>query len=74
MVGERLDQGVKLIDFGLSATCERNGLLRDWCGTRGFIAPELNDGYAYNEKVDTYSCGIVLLSLLTNTTSYVHHP
>ena len=54
------DMELKLGDFGLSSKINTAGYLIHKCGTPGFIAPEILAGYSYNEKVDIYSCGIVL--------------
>ena len=60
---------VILIDFGLCARADdfsKNSFLRDRSGTVGYLAPELIEKDSltwYNQKVDIYSLGIVLVEL-----------
>lgn len=60
---------VILIDFGLCARADdfsENSFLKDRSGTVGYLAPELIEkGYDewYDQKVDVYSLGIVLVEL-----------
>lgn len=39
--------------------------LRTICGTAAFAAPELLLGQGYDERVDNWSCGVLLFHLLT---------
>jgi len=50
---------IKLADFGL-AVKKLEGELRLKCGTPGYMAPEILMGELYTEKVDIYSCGVIL--------------
>ena len=52
----------KLIDFGL-AFIEGESNLRK-CGTPGYMAPEMLRGEDYDSKIDIFSIGIVLYTLL----------
>lgn len=60
---------VILIDFGLCARADdfgENSFLKDRSGTVGYLAPELIEkGYNewYDQKVDVYSLGIVMVEL-----------
>lgn len=59
---------VKIADFGLADIMQgRKTLLKTRCGTPGFIAPEVFGGSGYNEKVDVYSAGIILYTLLNGS-------
>ncbi len=57
-----------LIDFGLAEIGEKNKndeleVLAPWCGTPGFIAPEIKEGSnknIYNEKTEVYALGMSL--------------
>lgn len=59
---------VKLGDFGLSAKFKDKNeviLLTEQCGTKGFQAPEiLNKRFYDGSKVDIFSCGVVLFTLV----------
>lgn len=57
MSGEEVD--IKLADFGL-AVKKLEGELRLKCGTPGYMAPEILRDEVYSEKVDIYSCGVIL--------------
>lgn len=52
----------KLIDFGL-AFIEGESNLRK-CGTPGYMAPEILRGEDYDSKIDIFSIGVVLYTLL----------
>jgi serine/threonine protein kinase len=62
-----LDNIVKIGDFGLSTiTIDNNKPLSDDIGTNFYIAPEISEG-VYNNKIDIYGCGIILIELFINT-------
>ncbi|CAG9319145.1 unnamed protein product [Blepharisma stoltei] len=63
LVSKSSDIEIKIIDFGLA--CESNGSLTMRCGSPGYLAPEILKLQPYNEKVDIYSTGIVLYTLLS---------
>ncbi|XP_009795728.1 CBL-interacting serine/threonine-protein kinase 11-like [Nicotiana sylvestris] len=58
---------LKVSDFGLSALTDQvqqNGLLYTLCGTPAYVAPEILTKKGYDgEKVDIWSCGIILFVL-----------
>ncbi|WOH10902.1 hypothetical protein DCAR_0830379 [Daucus carota subsp. sativus] len=58
---------LKVTDFGLSAVTEQirpDGLLHTLCGTPAYVAPEILAKKGYQgDKVDMWSCGIVLFVL-----------
>jgi len=58
---------LKLIDFGLSAVIESGKLLRTFCGSPSYVAPEilLFDKYS-GKSADIWSLGIVLYAMLTS--------
>lgn len=64
-----LDEDLNLLvsDFGLSAVKEQtrpDGLLQTLCGTPAYLAPEMLEKKGYDgEKVDVWSCGVVLFAL-----------
>ncbi len=59
---------LKLCDFGLSTNYgvnSSNVLLKDFCGSPGFFAPEMiTVGSYYGDKVDIWSVGCILLELI----------
>lgn len=57
------NSGFKLIDFGLACSC-KNGLLQA-CGSPGCVAPEMLRGNLYGSKVDMFSIGVLLFTLLS---------
>ncbi|KAK4370250.1 hypothetical protein RND71_009725 [Anisodus tanguticus] len=58
---------LKVSDFGLSALTDhvqQDGLLHTLCGTPAYVAPEILTKKGYDgEKVDIWSCGIILFVL-----------
>ncbi|KAI3749821.1 hypothetical protein L2E82_20437 [Cichorium intybus] len=63
------NDNLKVSDFGLSALAEskhQDGLLHTTCGTPAYVAPEVINRKGYNgDKVDIWSCGVILFVLLT---------
>ncbi|XP_076443910.1 leucine-rich repeat serine/threonine-protein kinase 1-like [Babylonia areolata] len=55
---------VKISDYGISKFTTSQGLM-GMVGTPGYMAPEIMDGQAYNEKVDIFSFSMVVYELLT---------
>jgi hypothetical protein len=56
---------IKLIDFGLSNLYAPNSLLKTFCGSLYFAAPELLNAHPYiGPEVDVWSFGIVLYVLV----------
>jgi calcium-dependent protein kinase len=56
---------VKLIDFGCATFYNSNKQLKLKVGTPNYLAPELLKG-VYNEKIDEWSCGVILYILLVH--------
>lgn len=63
------NDNLKVSDFGLSALAEskrQDGLLHTTCGTPAYVAPEVINRKGYDgDKVDVWSCGVILYVLLT---------
>eukprot|EP01084_Bolivina_argentea_P166284 288727_1 len=63
---------VKIIDYGIAKSIENYDLNGDnyietkGCfGTKGYIAPEIYGNNKYNRKIDVFSCGVILYSMIT---------
>lgn len=57
---------IKLIDFGLSNLYDRRQLLKTYCGSLYFAAPELLRAHPYvGPEVDVWSFGVVLYVLVS---------
>ncbi len=58
---------IKLIDFGLGQTPnpQSGSMTRNFGGTPGYIAPEVEAGDDYTWRADIYSLGVVFRELLT---------
>ena len=57
------DYALKIADFGLASFIEPNTLLKDRCGSPGYVAPELLNDYGYNTKADIFSVGVIMFIL-----------
>ncbi|XP_048836956.1 LOW QUALITY PROTEIN: serine/threonine-protein kinase SIK3 homolog [Brienomyrus brachyistius] len=56
---------IKIADFGFSNMFTRGQLLKTWCGSPPYAAPELFEGKEYDgPKVDIWSLGVVLYVLV----------
>lgn len=58
-------KSLKLIDFGLSRILGENEQVRDFCGSVGYIAPEIYRCQSYRFEVDMFSFGVLLFRLLS---------
>lgn len=59
------NMNIKIVDFGLSNTYQRNEKLKTACGSPCYAAPEMISGKQYNGvDVDIWSCGVVLYALV----------
>ena len=62
--------GIKIIDFGLSAQNFDTLINNDYCGTYIYMAPEQIEKKLYHYSVDIWSIGILMFMLL----NYGKHP
>lgn len=58
------DNKVKIIDFGYAAIDEGK-LLKRFCGTAHYIAPDVLTGPYNGSKADIWSCGIIFYAMVT---------
>jgi serine/threonine protein kinase len=56
---------LKLVDFGLAKIIEGNEKASDFCGSLGYIAPEIYEQSPYRYEVDMFAFGIILFRLLS---------
>ena len=56
---------VKILDFGGAVKFSGDEELRGYIGTPEYMAPEVRNNLAYNEKCDIWSVGAILYTFLT---------
>eukprot|EP00457_Paulinella_chromatophora_P004028 gb/GEZN01004038.1/.p1 GENE.gb/GEZN01004038.1/~~gb/GEZN01004038.1/.p1 ORF type:complete len:552 (-),score=62.27 gb/GEZN01004038.1/:343-1998(-) len=65
-------QGVKLVDFGLSATVHPGKLLKTRCGSPHYVSPEVIRGKDYDGmKSDVWSLGTILFVMACGTMPFI---
>ncbi|XP_076958803.1 SNF1-related protein kinase catalytic subunit alpha KIN10-like [Bidens hawaiensis] len=64
---------VKVADFGLANVMRDGHLLKTWCGSLHYAAPEVVSMRPYvGPEVDVWSCGVVLYALLPGSLPFDH--
>ncbi|OJD23015.1 CAMK/PKD protein kinase [Blastomyces percursus] len=61
LVKSRVPFHVKLCDFGLAKVADEDTVLRTFCGTYMYCAPEIYLGESYSPAVDLWSLGVIIL-------------
>lgn len=64
---------LKVSDFGMATVYRLHGKersLENKCGTLPYVAPEVLSGFYHAEPADIWSCGIILVALLTGGNVY----
>lgn len=56
---------LKLVDFGLAKILEGNDKTSDFCGSLGYISPEIYEQKPYRYEVDMFAFGVILFRLLS---------
>lgn len=65
-------QRIKIIDFGFGIRTPEDVLLKIYCGTSSFMAPEIIRKNDYNGfKADIWALGVVLYVMLTGRFPFV---
>ncbi len=64
-IEDKIEYEVRIADFGLAVFTPNNELLKQKCGTPGYVAPEVFYGKGYSYKADMFSLGSVFFNLLT---------
>ncbi|KAJ7049936.1 kinase-like domain-containing protein [Mycena amicta] len=67
---------IKVADFGLAKIVDSMTMLRTMCGTPSYLAPEVvtqQNQSGYDSLVDSWSVGVILFSMLTNTTPFIEN-
>ncbi|KZT29093.1 kinase-like protein, partial [Neolentinus lepideus HHB14362 ss-1] len=66
---------VKVADFGLAKAVDSLTMLRTMCGTPSYLAPEVvsqsQGREGYDQIVDSWSVGVIVFSMLTNTSPFI---
>ncbi|XP_078600161.1 phosphorylase b kinase gamma catalytic chain, skeletal muscle/heart isoform-like isoform X2 [Branchiostoma floridae x Branchiostoma japonicum] len=69
---------IKVSDFGFAVRLKEGQLLKELCGTPGYLAPEvlkcsMIDGFAgYGKEVDMWACGVIMYTLLAGQPPFWH--
>ena len=69
---EAEDAAIKIADFGLAKLVSEADMMATACGTPGYVAPEILNGVAYDEKCDMWSLGVILYILLCGFPPFFH--
>jgi serine/threonine protein kinase len=64
---------VKIADFGVARLIDKDSVMTAETGTYRWMAPEVIEHRAYDNKADIFSFGIVLWELLTGKVPYTEH-
>lgn len=72
------NMNIKLTDFGFSCQIPEGQLLKEICGTPGYLAPEIiqtsmDDCHpGYGKQVDMWSSGVIMYTLLAGSPPFWH--
>jgi serine/threonine protein kinase len=56
---------LKIVDFGLAKCLDGDRKVKDFCGSLGYMAPEIYNGEMYGYEVDMFAFGVILFRLLS---------
>lgn len=69
----KVNQSIKLIDFGISKKIEERGRKRDMLtptGTPFYRAPQILEGGGYDQMVDMWALGVTMFKMMTGYTPF----
>ncbi|KAL5631199.1 hypothetical protein ACGC1H_006890 [Rhizoctonia solani] len=73
LLTDTVPRHAKIADFGLAKAVDSGTFLKTFCGTPTYLAPEVvlrAQDAGYNELVDSWSLGVIVWSMLTNTVPF----
>ncbi|KAG8746653.1 hypothetical protein FRC10_004256 [Ceratobasidium sp. 414] len=73
LLTDTVPRHAKIADFGLAKAVDSGTFLKTFCGTPTYLAPEVvlrAQDAGYNELVDSWSLGVIIWSMLTNTVPF----
>uniref|UniRef100_A0A1L8DKQ5 non-specific serine/threonine protein kinase n=1 Tax=Nyssomyia neivai TaxID=330878 RepID=A0A1L8DKQ5_9DIPT len=70
LCGDKVEDGLKLCDFGISRVVEEGGKIRDILGTPDYVAPEVIQYEPLCLKTDIWSVGVLAYVLLTGCSPF----
>jgi serine/threonine protein kinase len=56
---------LKIVDFGLAKVLDGDRTAKDFCGSLGYISPEIYEAQPYRFEVDMFAFGVILFRLLS---------
>jgi serine/threonine protein kinase len=56
---------LKIVDFGLAKCLDGDRKVKDFCGSLGYMAPEIYNGEMYGYEVDMFAFGVIIFRLLS---------
>ncbi|KAG2459478.1 PHKG1 kinase, partial [Polypterus senegalus] len=72
------DRNIKLTDFGFSCQIDHGEMLKEICGTPGYLAPEIiqcsmdENHQGYGKEIDLWSSGVIMYTLLAGSPPFWH--
>lgn len=73
LVSREEDSQVKIADFGFAKRVPRLNSLTTRCGTPSHMAPEIVNGIPHDERVDNWSLGVIMFTLLGGYNPFMEH-
>lgn len=66
------DEGhICLADFGLSKVLDESNATQTFCGSQGYLAPEILKGEPYSFEVDWFSLGVMMYELVSGNNPFL---
>jgi len=64
---------LKIADFGFAKTLDNSATTRDYCGSLGYMAPEIYKNEKYRFEVDMFALGVIVFRLLSGVRPFAPH-